>query len=60
ALRAILTVLPPGQVWVNPDCGLKTRRPEEAWPAVANMVAAARDVRRTLAATNGAAAPGGE
>jgi 5-methyltetrahydropteroyltriglutamate--homocysteine methyltransferase len=48
-LRAILTVLPPGQVWVNPDCGLKTRRPDEAWPAVANMVAAAREVREEIA-----------
>jgi 5-methyltetrahydropteroyltriglutamate--homocysteine methyltransferase len=49
ALRAILTVLPPEQVWVNPDCGLKTRKPEEVWPALANMVAAAREVRDTLA-----------
>jgi 5-methyltetrahydropteroyltriglutamate--homocysteine methyltransferase len=45
ALRAILTVLPAAQVWVNPDCGLKTRKPEEVWPALANMVAAAREVR---------------
>jgi 5-methyltetrahydropteroyltriglutamate--homocysteine methyltransferase len=45
ALRAILTVLPADQVWVNPDCGLKTRKPEEVWPALANMVAAAREVR---------------
>jgi 5-methyltetrahydropteroyltriglutamate--homocysteine methyltransferase len=47
-LRAVLTVLPPHQVWVNPDCGLKTRKPEEAWPALENMVAAAREVRRSL------------
>ncbi len=46
ALRAILTVLPPGQVWVNPDCGLKTRKPEEVWPALENMVAAAKEVRK--------------
>ncbi|HEU5434286.1 MAG TPA: 5-methyltetrahydropteroyltriglutamate--homocysteine S-methyltransferase, partial [Thermomicrobiales bacterium] len=55
-LRGILATLPPDQVWVNPDCGLKTRRPDEAWPALANMVAAAREVRRELAAgeaTNG-------
>jgi 5-methyltetrahydropteroyltriglutamate--homocysteine methyltransferase len=38
-------VLQPGRVWVNPDCGLKTRKPDEAWPALANMVAAAREVR---------------
>jgi 5-methyltetrahydropteroyltriglutamate--homocysteine methyltransferase len=47
-LRAVLTVLPPHQVWVNPDCGLKTRKPEEAWPALENMVAAAREVRKSL------------
>ncbi|MDP9359261.1 MAG: 5-methyltetrahydropteroyltriglutamate--homocysteine S-methyltransferase [Chloroflexota bacterium] len=46
-LRATLEVLGPGQVWVNPDCGLKTRRWEEVRPALANMVAAARQVRET-------------
>ena len=49
-LRAILEVLEPRRVWVNPDCGLKTRRPEEAWPALEHMVAAARDVRETMLA----------
>ncbi|TIL82585.1 MAG: hypothetical protein E5Y89_04455, partial [Mesorhizobium sp.] len=34
-----------GQLWVNPDCGLKTRRWEEVRPALANMVAAARAIR---------------
>jgi 5-methyltetrahydropteroyltriglutamate--homocysteine methyltransferase len=48
-LQAILTVLAPDRVWVNPDCGLKTRRPDEAWPALEHMVAAAREVRGTLA-----------
>jgi 5-methyltetrahydropteroyltriglutamate--homocysteine methyltransferase len=48
-LRATLTVLSPGQVWVNPDCGLKTRTPEETHAALENMVAAAREVREELA-----------
>lgn len=48
ALRSILTVLPLDQVWVNPDCGLKTRKPDEVWPALENMVAAAREVRKTV------------
>ncbi len=34
-----------GQLWVNPDCGLKTRKWEEVRPALVNMVAAAREVR---------------
>ena len=33
------------QLWVNPDCGLKTRRWEEVRPAIAAMVAAARALR---------------
>ncbi|KAA0969629.1 5-methyltetrahydropteroyltriglutamate--homocysteine S-methyltransferase [Aureimonas fodinaquatilis] len=35
----------PAQLWVNPDCGLKTRRWEEVRPALVNMVAAARQLR---------------
>jgi 5-methyltetrahydropteroyltriglutamate--homocysteine methyltransferase len=33
------------QIWINPDCGLKTRRWEEVRPALVNMVAAARELR---------------
>ena len=33
------------QLWINPDCGLKTRRWEEVRPALANMVTAARELR---------------
>ena len=33
------------QLWINPDCGLKTRKWEEVRPALANMVAAAREMR---------------
>jgi 5-methyltetrahydropteroyltriglutamate--homocysteine methyltransferase len=47
-LRATLEVLDPAQVWVNPDCGLKTRRWEEVRPALENMVEAAREVREAL------------
>jgi 5-methyltetrahydropteroyltriglutamate--homocysteine methyltransferase len=34
-----------GQLWVNPDCGLKTRKWDEVRPALVNMVAAARQLR---------------
>ena len=50
ALQRILSVLPAGLVWVNPDCGLKTRQPEEVWPALENMVAAAQEVREHVLA----------
>ena len=33
------------QLWVNPDCGLKTRKWEEVKPALMNMVAAAKALR---------------
>jgi len=47
-LRATLTVLDAERVWVNPDCGLKTRQPEESTAALRNMVAAAKEVRAGL------------
>ena len=34
------------QIWVNPDCGLKTRKWEEVRPALQNLVAAARLLRQ--------------
>jgi len=33
------------QIWINPDCGLKTRKWEEVRPALVNMVAAAHELR---------------
>ncbi len=33
------------QIWINPDCGLKTRKWEEVRPALVNMVEAARLMR---------------
>jgi len=46
-LHKVLQVLPARQVWVNPDCGLKTRRWEEVQPALTNLVAAAQAARST-------------
>jgi 5-methyltetrahydropteroyltriglutamate--homocysteine methyltransferase len=40
-----LEVLPARQLWVNPDCGLKTRRAPEVAAALHNMVAAAHRSR---------------
>ncbi len=36
--------IPAERLWVNPDCGLKTRSWEEVRPALANMVAASRQL----------------
>jgi 5-methyltetrahydropteroyltriglutamate--homocysteine methyltransferase len=48
-LRATLEVLPAANVWVNPDCGLKTRTWDEATRALEHLVAAARQVRAEVA-----------
>ena len=48
-IRSTLRNLPKEKLWVNPDCGLKTRREEEATPSLRNLVAAAKEVRRELA-----------
>lgn len=50
-IRRSARVIDPSVLWVNPDCGLKTRRPEEVEPALRNMVDAARLVRAELFAT---------
>jgi 5-methyltetrahydropteroyltriglutamate--homocysteine methyltransferase len=39
--------IPAERLWVNPDCGLKTRRWEEVRPALQNMVSAAKTLRAT-------------
>ena len=36
------------KVWINPDCGLKTRGNAETWPSLENLVAAAKAVRAKL------------
>jgi 5-methyltetrahydropteroyltriglutamate--homocysteine methyltransferase len=43
-----LEVLDGKRMWINPDCGLKTRRWEEVRPALQHMVSATRNVRLTL------------
>lgn len=44
-LEKATDVLPPEQIWVNPDCGLKTRNWEETIPSLENMVRAAQKLR---------------
>ena len=44
-LEKAVEVLPAGELWVNPDCGLKTRGWPETEMALAKMVEAARQLR---------------
>jgi 5-methyltetrahydropteroyltriglutamate--homocysteine methyltransferase len=47
-LEEALEAVGPSRLWVNPDCGLKTRDYPEVVAALRNMVAAARSVRERL------------
>ena len=49
-IRKALEVLDPEQMWVNPDCGLKTRRWVEVRPSLENMVQAAENMREPAVA----------
>jgi 5-methyltetrahydropteroyltriglutamate--homocysteine methyltransferase len=54
-LDKALKVLEPHQVWVNPDCGLKTRGWPEVKAALKEMVAAAENSRNKISANKQAA-----
>ena len=47
-MERAMKVLPKELLWVNPDCGLKTRRWEEVRPALKNMVEMARELREEV------------
>jgi len=44
-IESLLEVLPKEQLWINPDCGLKTRKWEEVKPSLKNMVEAVKIIR---------------
>ncbi|KAH1249840.1 5-methyltetrahydropteroyltriglutamate--homocysteine methyltransferase [Glycine max] len=48
-INKMLAVLEKNILWVNPDCGLKTRKYPEVNPALTNMVAATKLIRNQLA-----------
>ncbi|KJJ97878.1 5-methyltetrahydropteroyltriglutamate--homocysteine methyltransferase [Pseudomonas sp. 21] len=48
-LRKAAQRIPAERLWVNPDCGLKTRAWPETEAALVNMVAAARELRKDVA-----------
>ena len=45
-IHSLLEVLPKEQLWINPDCGLKTRKWEEVKPSLKNMVEAVKIIRK--------------
>uniref|UniRef100_A0A7N0UVU7 5-methyltetrahydropteroyltriglutamate--homocysteine S-methyltransferase n=1 Tax=Kalanchoe fedtschenkoi TaxID=63787 RepID=A0A7N0UVU7_KALFE len=48
-INKMLAVLETNILWVNPDCGLKTRKYSEVKPALSNMVEACKLLRKQLA-----------
>jgi 5-methyltetrahydropteroyltriglutamate--homocysteine methyltransferase len=50
-LDTALAAIPPRQLWVNPDCGLKTRAYPETLESLRNIVEAARSARDRVAAS---------
>ena len=48
-IERVLKVFPSDLIWINPDCGLKTRRWEEVIPALRNMVEATKELRKEVA-----------
>jgi len=48
-MRKAAALIPAERLWVNPDCGLKTRSWAEVEPALANLVEAARRLRAEYA-----------
>ncbi|KAM7258183.1 hypothetical protein ACFE04_013924 [Oxalis oulophora] len=50
-INKMLAVLESNVLWVNPDCGLKTRKYTEVKPALSNMVAAVKLLRTQLGST---------
>ncbi|MBI2094831.1 MAG: 5-methyltetrahydropteroyltriglutamate--homocysteine S-methyltransferase [Candidatus Omnitrophica bacterium] len=54
-LKKAAAVIPPKNLWVNPDCGLKTRGWEETTPSLKAMVQAARSIRQHSKKNTGAA-----
>ncbi|WP_099025705.1 5-methyltetrahydropteroyltriglutamate--homocysteine S-methyltransferase [Mycolicibacterium palauense] len=45
SLQNALKAIPAERLWVNPDCGLKTRKADEVTRSLRNMVDAAKEVR---------------
>ncbi len=47
-IRTLVKKLPVSKIWINPDCGLKTRSEDEAFDSLKNIVDANKKVRRSI------------
>ncbi|KRM09294.1 5-methyltetrahydropteroyltriglutamate--homocysteine S-methyltransferase [Paucilactobacillus suebicus] len=51
-IEKIVNKIPLDNIWINPDCGLKTRGNKETTPSLIHLVDATKEVRRELAYEN--------
>lgn len=47
-INRILYKIDSSKLWINPDCGLKTRGETETWASLRHLVQAAKEIRATL------------
>ena len=47
-IKMLLRIIPAERLWINPDCGLKTRKWDEVKPSLTNMVNAVTEIRNSL------------
>lgn len=47
-IKELLDKMDVSKIWINPDCGLKTRGNEETWASLKNTVNATKRIRQTL------------
>ena len=52
SIHRALEVFPPEKLYIDPDCGLKTRLKEETVAKLTNMVTAVREVKKELSVAN--------
>jgi 5-methyltetrahydropteroyltriglutamate--homocysteine methyltransferase len=48
AIRRMIQAIGSAGLWINPDCGLKTRGEAETWASLRNLVQAASEIRAEL------------
>ncbi len=47
-IKILLEKIPVEKLWINPDCGLKTRGETETFESLANLTRAAKEIREVL------------
>ncbi|MBT8949826.1 hypothetical protein ACXO1G_08990, partial [Lactobacillus delbrueckii subsp. bulgaricus] len=47
-IKQLVHKLPIDKIWINPDCGLKTRTEEESFKSLQNIVDATKKVRSEI------------